>query len=224
MSEKLNIYAKLAKARVLLQGTKLKKSGFNGYAKYEYYQLDDFLPAINKINDELGLLSYTDFSNADHMNLYIVDAEAPEGQISFIKFSSRNVESVIKGAQPIQNLGGEQTYQRRYLYLQAYEITENDSIDAQNPKNNPPGKSKVKPKKELVAQTIHPYKLNSDDMKKLELTLLSLETKEEINEKYAKIQEKAGERTIDQAITELFADVTQQIEEQHLTESIKTQN
>ena len=46
----------------------------------------------------------------------------------------------------------------------------------------------------------------------------------EIRDKYAKIQEKAGERTIDQSITELFADVTQQIEEQHLTESIKTQN
>ena len=221
MSEKSNIFAKLAKARVMLQNTKLKKSGFNGYAKYEYYQLDDFLPTINKINEELGLISCVGFGSPENMQLTIVNIDNPDEQI---RFYSKNVEAGIKGAQAIQNLGGEQTYQRRYLYLQAYEITENDSIDAQNPKNNLPSKSKSKPKKELVAQTIHPYKLSSDDMKKLELTLLSLETKEEINEKYAKIQEKAGERTIDQSITELFADVTQQIEEQHLTESIKAQN
>ena len=36
----------------------------------------------------------------------------------------------MKGAHAIQNLGAVETYQRRYLYLAAFEIVENDGLDA----------------------------------------------------------------------------------------------
>ena len=36
----------------------------------------------------------------------------------------------IKGSNAIQNLGGSNTYLRRYLYLNALEIVENDMYDA----------------------------------------------------------------------------------------------
>ena len=49
---KLNIYQKIQKARVELQNSKLKKSGKNDFSKYEYFELGDFLPNINKICDE----------------------------------------------------------------------------------------------------------------------------------------------------------------------------
>jgi hypothetical protein len=43
------------------------------------------------------------------------------------------VEANMKGASPIQSLGGCQTYQRRYLYLCATDLVEGDSFDAAAP-------------------------------------------------------------------------------------------
>ena len=45
----MNIYEKLQKARVDLQSKGIKKSGKNTFAKYDYYELADFMPAVNSI-------------------------------------------------------------------------------------------------------------------------------------------------------------------------------
>ena len=39
-------------------------------------------------------------------------------------------DATLKGAHPIQNLGAVETYQRRYLYMTAFEIVEADVLDA----------------------------------------------------------------------------------------------
>jgi hypothetical protein len=64
MSEtaKMNVYRKLQLARVLLQNTRLNKSGKNKFAGYEYFELGDFIPAIQVIFEDVGLcgvISYT---------------------------------------------------------------------------------------------------------------------------------------------------------------------
>jgi hypothetical protein len=49
-------------------------------------------------------------------------------------------EAALKGAQPIQLMGSIQTYQRRYLWMAAMELTEHDTIDmtpAPEPKQEP---------------------------------------------------------------------------------------
>jgi hypothetical protein len=59
----MNVYRKLQLARVLLQNTKLNKSGKNKFAGYEYFELGDFIPAIQSICEDVGLcgvISYTD--------------------------------------------------------------------------------------------------------------------------------------------------------------------
>jgi hypothetical protein len=50
-----------------------------------------------------------------------------------IVITSPMVEANMKGASPIQSLGGCQTYQRRYLYLCATDLVEGDSFDAAAP-------------------------------------------------------------------------------------------
>jgi hypothetical protein len=59
----MNVYKKLQLGRVLLQNTKLNKSGRNKFAGYDYFELGDFIPAIQNICEDIGLcgvISYTD--------------------------------------------------------------------------------------------------------------------------------------------------------------------
>ena len=140
MAEKkmTNVFTKLAKARVNLQQKKLKKTGYNEYNKYYYFQLEDFLPSVNEIFDELGLISQFVIYGAKYNAetgvqiaeetavLTIFDSENPE---SYITFTSPTAESGMKGASAIQGLGGKHTYMRRYLWLECMEIVENDSVD-----------------------------------------------------------------------------------------------
>lgn len=141
----MNIYEKLNKARLTLQDMKLKKSGENKFAKYEYFELQDFLPHINRIFSELGLFSMVTFEN-DIASLFIFDIEKPEDNLTF---TSPMREASLKGCHPIQNLGAVETYQRRYLYQTALEIVEHDILDRTH---DPDDKDKTKqnhpPKKE----------------------------------------------------------------------------
>ena len=140
----MNIYEKMQKARVELQGMNLKKSGENKFAGFKYYELGDFLPAINKLMLDHKLFSYINFDNEIAV-LTIVNAEKVDEVVSF---TSPLGTLSLKGCNDIQNLGGVQTYLRRYLYMNAFEIVENDEFDATTGKD----KGKKEDKKISEAQ------------------------------------------------------------------------
>lgn len=122
---KLNIYQKLQRARVELQNKELKKSGYNKYSDYKYFELGDFLPYINEICDVLGLYCEFQFTKEKAI-LLVIDSEKPED----LRTWSTPVEiATLKGCSSIQNIGGSQSYARRYLYLMAFEIAESDTVD-----------------------------------------------------------------------------------------------
>lgn len=123
---KLNLFQKLQKARVELQEMNLKKSGHNKFAGFTYYNLEDFLPAINIICNNVGLFTAISFEN-DYAILKIYDCEDMN---RFVEFKSPMKEIQQKGCNEIQALGSVETYSRRYLYLTAFEIVENDFSDA----------------------------------------------------------------------------------------------
>ena len=122
------VHKKLMQARVELQSMPLKKSGHNKFAGYNYFELGDFLPQVNAIFHRLGLCSVVSF-DAEYASLTITDVD--DG--TMIVITSPMVESNMKGASPIQSLGGCQTYQRRYLYMCATDLIESDSFDASAP-------------------------------------------------------------------------------------------
>ena len=124
-----NIYDKLQSARLSLQGMTLKKSGHNKFAGYQYFELADFLPQINKIFHDLKLCSIVSFSET-MAELRIVNSEKPE---EVVVFTSPLRDAILKGCHPIQNLGASETYSRRYLYVTALEIVEHDALDASQP-------------------------------------------------------------------------------------------
>lgn len=124
----MNVYSKLNKARLALQGTKLTKSGHNKFAGYQYFELGDFLPTINQLFSDNGLCGVISFGK-ELATLTIVSVD--DG--SKIEITSPMAEANLKGCHPIQNLGAVETYTRRYLWVTAMEIVEHDALDASEP-------------------------------------------------------------------------------------------
>lgn len=126
--EDFKVYAKLQKCRVELQNMELKKSGHNKFQGYKYFELRDFLPAINTLFDVYGLCYSLQFDR-DMANMFVVDVDTG----SSIKFCCPMEPAVLKGCQPVQNLGGSLTYISRYLLCLALAVSESDIVDASEP-------------------------------------------------------------------------------------------
>ena len=128
----MSVHKKLMQARLKLQATKLNKSGHNKFAGYFYFELGDFLPAIQDIFAELGLCGVISYQT-EMAYLTITDME----DSSEIVISSPMSTAALKGCHEVQNLGAVQTYIRRYLWVTAMEIVEHDALDATTGKEKP---------------------------------------------------------------------------------------
>ncbi len=128
---KKNIYEKLQICRVELNDKKIKKSGKNTYSGYEYFELKDFLPTVNQLFAKNKITSIFNLDN-ETAKLEIINTENIEDKIVF---SIPVAEASIKGSSPVQALGGQITYLRRYLYINALEIAESD-IQNKEPAEN----------------------------------------------------------------------------------------
>lgn len=124
----MSIYKKLQDARVALHSMPLKKSGVNKFAGYNYFELGDFLPQTQRIFGDVGLCGVISY-NDERATLTIHDTETEET----IVITSPMREAALKGCHPIQNLGAVETYQRRYLWVAAMELVENDALDSAKP-------------------------------------------------------------------------------------------
>jgi len=121
----MSVHKKLMEARIRLQNTKLTKSGHNKFAGYKYFELGDFLPAIQTIFADLGLCGVVSYGT-DVATLCIHDVETEKEMVLTSPMSS----AALKGCHEVQNLGAVQTYIRRYLWVTAMEIVEHDALDA----------------------------------------------------------------------------------------------
>lgn len=124
--EKKNIYQKLMEVRTKFHKLELKKSGHNKFANFKYFELGDFLVPATKLLNEIGLCPIITFDN-ELAKMVLVNTENPAETITFTS-PMRNLE--LKGANGMQSLGGVETYQTRYLYIQLLNIVESDSFDA----------------------------------------------------------------------------------------------
>ena len=122
-----------------MQNTKLNKSGKNKFAGYEYFELGDFIPAIQMIFEDVGLCGVISYTN-EVATLTIHNTEGDDR----VEFTSPMSRAELKGCHEVQNLGAVQTYLRRYLWTTALEIVEHDALDATT------GSVEVKPKPKVV--------------------------------------------------------------------------
>ena len=166
----MSVYKKLQEARVKLHTTQLNKSGENKFAKFKYFELGDFIPQVTEIFNKVGLCGVVSFTG-DTAYLTVHETEGD----GFITFTTPLVYASVEKTQPIQNLGSTHTYIRRYLWLMAMEIVENDVVDSVEPKVPEPkpylkvtdeGIKKVtpkpEPKKEEFFDASEPWQVSVD--------------------------------------------------------------
>ena len=123
--EKKNIYQKLMEVRTNFHKLELKKSGHNKFANFKYFELGDFLVPATKLLNEIGLCPIITFTD-ELAKMTLVNTDNTSETIEFTS-PMRDLE--LKGANSMQSLGGCETYQSRYLYIQLLNIVENDSFD-----------------------------------------------------------------------------------------------
>ena len=183
--EKLNIYEKIQKAKVELSQLELKKTGKNQSMKY--FELGDFLPALNLILVDYKL--FTEISFGDMAILTITNAEKPDERVTY---TSPMAEAKLRNCHDVQNLGAAQTFLRRYLYMNAFDIVEGDILDA----TLDVGKDTNVPTKKA------PYKLANNWIQSVQITAKECNytgdaAKKLIKEKYSKTSSTL--LTVDQA-------------------------
>ena len=190
MSEEIkSVFSKIQKARCLLQEREVKKTGKN--QNFNYYQLDDILPPINEICNEVGICPIVSF-NREVASLTIYCNEGGGA----IEFTAPMAAAKLPHGQEIQNLGASITYERRYLYMNAFEITEHDAIDQMTKEDH-----KKATKKKGINTSRHDMFCNE---------ILDCDTTEKLYALHAKIE---AEYTITKAITTEFEKRKVQIEE-----------
>lgn len=173
---KMNLYEKITNIKSDFLKANVKKSGKNKFANYTYYELADITPVLIELCKNYKV--FTKFSyTKEFATLEIVNIENPnEREI----YTSPMEELDLKGCNKIQALGGVETYQRRYLYLSAIDIIENDMFDStiseeKEEKQTSDNNIYIKIKKLMVEKNVLPNEIsehfnkNSADMTEEEL-------------------------------------------------------
>ncbi len=144
----LTLKQKLLNVRVELAG--VTQSGKNDHSHYSYFELSDFMPKINKLNAEYGIFSVISFDK-EFAKLTLVNADNEQDEIII---TSPMAGAKLPSCHEIQNLGAVESYQRRYLYMTAYEITEPDKLEQNDAEPTPPTEQKSEQEiiKELTAE------------------------------------------------------------------------
>lgn len=135
-----NVYQKLNACRLAFKSAKVAKSGKNTYAGYDYFELDDILNAIIPICNEHNCVTIVNFSQETAI-LTFHDCESGQD----IVFTSPMSTASLKGCHEVQNLGAVESYIKRYLYQNCFEIAEPDACDRTMGK---PEKQQQKPQKQ----------------------------------------------------------------------------
>lgn len=157
MSETKTIYQKLADVRVAVQKQCTQKSGVNAYANFRYFELKDFLSAATEELAKEGLIALFNLEPQPLITalgeiVEVATLKITDGKEEIV-FSTPIAEAGVKGATPIQNLGSQHTYLKRYLYLNALELSEADTVDAQDQSLNKQTQTQVSTNQPTKEQT-----------------------------------------------------------------------
>lgn len=120
----MKLIEKIQNIRLDLLREEIKQTGKNTYAGYEYFELNDFLNPLNRLMAKYKMTAIPSF-NKDEASLTAYDFESDET----ITITSPMGTANLKGCHEVQNIGAVETYQRRYLYLAMFDISESDILN-----------------------------------------------------------------------------------------------
>lgn len=171
MEKEKNLNESIINIRVKLQNAKLKKSGKNKFAGFDYFELADFLPKLNELMLSEGLndrfyikddLATLEIQKGGEINTYTMPFVMFETPTNRREDKTTGEVYEVKTMQDIQYLGALNTYYKRYLYLNAFGITDGEIIDSMN---NEEIKSEPKATPKQVEVLLEIYK--DENLKKL---------------------------------------------------------
>ena len=179
-----NIYSKMQKVRCEFQEKPLKKSGHNKFAGYRYFELADFLPTINSLLEKYNLCSNISFDK-ELATLTIINSENTDEKLIF---TSPMSQANLKGCHDVQNLGAVQTYLRRYLWVNAFEIVEQDGLEATSGKvdNNQVSKTQANVNAVKIEDLIAKKEVNPNAVKQHIISAYSVSSFDKLTLKQAK--------------------------------------
>ena len=177
--EPMNVYQKLIKARAQFLNEGVEKSGKNMNIGFKYFELTDIVPSVTKIFEEIGLIGIVNFSN-DTAIMTVINCDNPDEAVGF-SAPFNQIAPIISNAgkavtNEMQALGSSITYMRRYLYMIAMDIVENDEIEPQIKNEAPAAAPKSAPatpeqrqevKQELTAPAENASELQIKGLKKV---------------------------------------------------------
>lgn len=144
-----SVMKKLQKSRVDWQSKPRKKSGFNKFQNFKYFVLKDILPTVNEIFNKNGLYSQYNLTK-DYAELIITDSST--GDYLTYRIPVQKLDNPT-----MQNIGAINTYSKRYLYMNALEIEEDedelDSQDLDKPVNKESKEELIKKISEALGET-----------------------------------------------------------------------
>lgn len=145
----MNITEKLLQARKLIKAASLKKEGRNKFSKYDYFTPSQVSELVNTVCQELNMLPMFSLKKDEHGlfgELIILDTEPGVLQgdnLATLVFEMRTEMPSITATNMTQQMGGCETYTKRYMLMSAFDITDNNlDFDSQD---NRPNKEAEKP-------------------------------------------------------------------------------
>lgn len=123
----ISLKHKLQEARMLLKEENITKSGKNSFTKAGYYTLQDILPPITRVCHKVGMTPLVTFDK-EVATLTLYDWDSDET----LTATSPMVEQKDSKMNEIQILGSLETYQRRYILQNVFDIVEEDNEVADN--------------------------------------------------------------------------------------------
>lgn len=148
-----SVMKKLQKSRVDWQSKPRKKSGFNKFQNFKYFVLKDILPTVNEIFNKNGLYSQYNLTK-DYAELIITDSST--GDYLTYRIPVQKLDNPT-----MQNIGAINTYSKRYLYMNALEIEEDeDELDSQD-LDKPVNKESKEELIKKISEALGEVKLNT---------------------------------------------------------------
>lgn len=137
------ILSKIAIARTFIKSKKLSKDGTNEFSKYAYYTPEYVDSLVTEACNESNLLCIFNL-RADDYGYYgevqTFDLETGESITSIIRTEKPN----ITATNATQQMGGMNTYTKRYALMSLFCIEDNTiDFDAQDNRSNSPNTKKV---------------------------------------------------------------------------------
>lgn len=132
---KMSLSERLSLLKAELATREIPKSGENKFAGYRYHELQDFLPIVNELNAKYGIDDTVYFDKENGQVIIELRSTHNEDKVKRVSLPYVEAEMLAKGGAPstidaIQRMGSTVTYNRRYIYMLAYNITESDAVDS----------------------------------------------------------------------------------------------